>query len=127
MVCDRVVQCHGGKGGCVLTPELQCTLEVRNEVVWISLQGALRASGGAALLTLVRGRRAGKRSYPAIADLTGLEVADGLGIAALRRVLRRFARASVVLPLPWTQACTIVHAHLADLHLVERSSDLDLP
>jgi hypothetical protein len=54
-------------------------------------------------------------------------VADTVGITALRQVLRRFAQASVVLPPPWTQACTIVRTHLADFHLVDQSNDLDLP
>jgi hypothetical protein len=111
----------------VSTPELQCALEVRDGVVWISLHGALRASGRTALTAFVRARRIANWSYPTVIDLSGLEVADALGLAALRRVLRRFARASVVLPPPWTQACTIVRAHLAGFHLVERSSDLDLP
>jgi ABC-type transporter Mla MlaB component len=111
----------------VSTPELRCALEVRDGVVWISLQGALRASGRTALTALVRARRVANRSYPTVVDLSGLEVADALGVAALRRVLRRFVRASVVLPPPWTQARTIVHAHLAGFHVVERSSDLDLP
>jgi anti-anti-sigma regulatory factor len=111
----------------VSTPELECTLEVHDGVVWLRLQGALRASGGAALAALVRGHRAAKRAYPVVADLTGLEVADTVGITALRQVLRRFAQASVVLPPPWTQACTIVRTHLADFHLVDQSNDLDLP
>jgi anti-anti-sigma regulatory factor len=111
----------------VSTPELQCTLDVHDGVVWLRLQGALRASGGAALAALVRGRRTAKRAYPIVADLTGLEVADTVGIAALGQVLRRFAQASAVLPPPWTQARTIVHTHLADFHLVEQSDDVDLP
>ena len=111
----------------MLTPELQCTLEVRNRVVWLILRGALRASGGMALVALIRSRRAVGRAYPAVADLSGLEVADVLGVAGLRRVLSRFAQASVVLPPPWTQACMMVRTHLADFRLVERPSDLDLP
>jgi len=111
----------------VSTPELRCALEVRDGVVWISLQGALRASGRTALTALVHAHWIANRSYPIAVDLSGLEVADALGVAALRRLLRHFARASVVLPPPWTQACTIVHAHLAGVHVVERPSDLDLP
>jgi hypothetical protein len=106
-------------------PELHCTLEVREGVVWICLQGALRASGGAELTALIRARRGAKRLYPAVADLSGLEVADALGVEALRRELSRFAHASVVLPPPWVQACMLVRAHLAGFHLVERSKDLD--
>ena len=80
-----------------------------------------------ALVALIRSRRAAGRAYPAVADLSGLEVADVLGVAGLRRVLSRFAQASVVLPPPWTQACMMVRTHLADFRLVERPSDLDLP
>jgi hypothetical protein len=111
----------------VSTPELQYALEVRDEVVWVSLHGALRAAGRTALAALARARRVLNRSHPTVVDLSGLEVADALGVAALCRVLRRFAPASVVLPPPWTQACTIVRAHLAGFHVVERASDLDLP
>jgi hypothetical protein len=110
----------------VSTPGLRCALEVRDGFVWISLHGALRASGRTALTALIRARRVANRLYPTVIDLSGLEVADALSVAALRRVLRHFTRAIVVLPPPWTQACTIVRAHLAGFHVVERSSDLDL-
>lgn len=105
-------------------PELHCALEVREGVVRISLRGALRASGAAALAEFSRACADIDPSHPAVADLSGLEVADALGVEALREVLSHFTRASAVVPPPWTQACAAVHAYLAGIHLFERLPDL---
>jgi len=110
-----------------MMPELQGTLEITEGMVRIRLLGALRAAAAAGLEELMRARDDLPASYPVVADLSGLEVADDLGLEALGQFLSRFVEASVVLPPPWTQACRVVHAHLTGPRLLERLSELERP
>ncbi len=108
-------------------PEFDCTLEVRKGVVFVTLRGALRASEAGKLAELARAGGEALGSQPVVADLSGLEVADALGVAALQELLSRFTRASAVLPPPWAQAAHLVRTNLHGVELVERLSDLARP
>ena len=105
--------------------ELLCEVEVRHGVVWIVLRGALRASAAGLLAAGARDCDRGAAGSSAIADLSGLEVADALGVEALERALSAFSDVSIISPPPWTQACSFVHAYLAGVRLVERPGEID--
>lgn len=102
-----------------MAQELTVSSEVRGELAWLRVSGALRAHAAPAL---ARMRPAGVARV--VVDLRGVEVADSVGARALREALEGLPGVSCLLPGAWSPAATLLGEELAAFPCCRRPAEL---